>query len=198
MESKKLDQWIKIGIGLLLGALAWVIFTTLQEPLIVEGSQAPKFAVKADNGATLTPTDFGGKLLLLNFWASWCGPCVEEAPSLKQLSEQFRSAGLVVFGVSVDRKEAAYTDFLKRFQLGFPTYRDAVQELSYRYGSYKFPETYLIDRNGKVMMKIIGSPGQGGVMVTVDRNGTEAQTQLASPQKSWMDPAVVSAIQRLL
>jgi len=198
MEAKKVDQWIKIGIGVLLGALAWVIFTTLQEPLIVEGSQAPKFTIKSDTGATLTPTDFGGKLLLLNFWASWCGPCVEEAPSLKQLSEQFRSAGLVVVGVSVDRKESAYADFLKRFQLGFPNYRDPAQELSYRYGSYKFPETYLIDRSGKVMMKIIGSPGQGGMMVTVDRNGTETQTQLASPEKSWMDPAVVNAVQRLL
>jgi len=175
MESKKIDQWIKIGIGVLMGVLAWVIISTLQEPKIVEGSEAPKFAVKADNGATLTPTDFGGKLLLLNFWASWCAPCVEEAPSLNQLSEKFKPAGLVVLGVSIDRKESQYAAFLKRFPPGFAMFRDPQQDLSYRYGTYQVPESYLIDRSGKVVLKVIGAP-----------------------EKGWMDPDVVSTIQRLM
>lgn len=175
MKARKIDQWIKIGIGVLLAGLAWVIFSTLQEPLIVEGSQAPKFAVRSDSGTLLTPTEFGGKLLLLNFWASWCAPCVDEAPSLNQLSERLKPAGLVVLGVSVDHKEAAYKDFLTHFRLGFPTYRDPRQNLSFQYGSYKFPESYLIDRNGKVVMKIIGAP-----------------------EKGWMDPELVASIQHLL
>ena len=198
MQSVKLDRFLRLGICALAAILVFVIYTAIHEHVVVAGDTAPDFVITADNGRSVSVPNFGGKVLVLNFWASWCGPCVEEAPSLKQLSEQFRSAGLVVVGVSVDRKESAYADFLKRFQLGFPNYRDPAQELSYRYGSYKFPETYLIDRSGKVMMKIIGSPGQGGMMVTVDRNGTETQTQLASPEKSWMDPAVVNAVQRLL
>jgi len=198
MQAKKMDQWLKVAIGVLLAGLAWLIVVTLREPAVVEGSEAPKFAIRADNGAQLTPTDFGGKLLLLNFWASWCAPCGEEAPWLNQLSEQLKSAGLVVLGVSVDAKEPRYTDFIKRFQLAFPNYRDPKQDLSFRYGTYKIPETYLIDRTGKVAMKIIGSPGQGGVIVTVDRDGHENQTQLASPERSWMDPAVVNMVQRLL
>jgi cytochrome c biogenesis protein CcmG, thiol:disulfide interchange protein DsbE len=175
MENKKLDQWIKIGIGVLLVGLAWVIISTLQEPVIVEGVQAPKFAVRSDNGTLLTPTDFGGKLLLLNFWASWCAPCVEEEPSLNQLSQRFKPAGLVVLGISVDHKEAAYRDFIKRLGVDFHTYRDPEQDLSFRYGSYKFPESYLIDRSGKVVLKIVGAPERG-----------------------WMDPDLVSSIQRLL
>ncbi len=175
MESKKIDLWIKVGIGLLMGVLAWVIISTLHEPKIMEGSEAPKFTVKADNGQTLTPTDFGGKLLLLNFWASWCGPCVEEAPSLEQLSEKFKPAGLVVLGVSVDRKESQYAAFLKHFRPEFAMYRDPLEDLSYRYGTYQFPESYLIDHNGKVVLKVIGAP-----------------------EKGWMDPDVVATIQRLL
>lgn len=198
MHAKKIDQWLKIGIGALLVGLGWLIVATLREPAVVEGAQAPKFVVRADSGSQFTPTEFGGKLLLLNFWASWCAPCVEEAPSLNQLSEQLKPAGLVVLGVSVDGKEPRYADFVKHFHLGFPTYLDTKQDISFRYGTYKFPETYLIDRSGKVALKIIGSPGQGGVLVTVDREGHENQTQLTSPEKAWMDPAVVHMIQRLL
>jgi cytochrome c biogenesis protein CcmG, thiol:disulfide interchange protein DsbE len=198
MQPKKIDHWLKLAIGVMLASLGWLIVVTLREPAVVEGSQAPTFAVRADNGTQVTPTDFGGKLLLLNFWASWCAPCAEEAPWLNQLSEQLKPAGLVVLGVSVDAKETRYADFIKRFQLGFSNHRDPKQDLSFRYGTYKIPETYLIDRSGKVALKIIGSPGQGGVLVTVDSEGHENQTQLASPDKSWMDPAVVSMIQRLL
>jgi cytochrome c biogenesis protein CcmG/thiol:disulfide interchange protein DsbE len=175
MKSAKTDRWIKIAIGVLLAGLAWVIVSTLQEPVIGEGSQAPGFTIQADSGTRLTQADFGGKLLLLNFWASWCGPCVEEAPSLNQLTEQLRPAGLVVLGVSVDHKEAAYQEFLKRMRVQFQTYRDPEQDLSFRFGSYKFPESYLIDRHGKVVMKIVGAP-----------------------EKGWMDPELVSSIQRLL
>src|SRR5271166_1058250 len=173
MESKKIDQWIKIGIGVLMGVLAWVIISTLQEPKIVEGSEAPKFAVKADNGATLTPTDFGGKLLLLNFWASWCAPCVEEAPSLNEFAKTFKNAGVVVLGVSVDRKEPLYENFVKRFNVSYPTARDPEENLSYRYGTYKIPESYIIDRNGKVVRKYAGLPERDGQAI------------------SWMDPELV-------
>jgi cytochrome c biogenesis protein CcmG, thiol:disulfide interchange protein DsbE len=198
MRSKKVDQWLKTGIGLLLAGLGWLIVDTLREPAIVEGSQAPKFAIRADSGTEVTPANFGGKLLLLNFWASWCAPCVDEAPSLNQLSEQLKPAGLVVVGISVDGKEQRYAEFVKHFQLGFPTFLDSKQDISFRYGTYKVPESYLIDRSGKVALKVIGSPGQGGVLVTVDRDGRENQMQLTSPEKSWMDPAVVNMVQRLL
>src|ERR1700688_4045936 len=93
MQVKKIDQWLKVAIGVLLAGLAWLIVVTLREPAVVEGSEAPKFAILADNGVRLTPTDFGGKLLLLNFWASWCAPCTEEAPWLNQLGEQLKPAG---------------------------------------------------------------------------------------------------------
>jgi len=169
MTQNKVDQGIKIAIGVLLLGLAWVIVGSMHERIVDVGDSAPKFTVKTESGAKVSATDFGGKLLLLNFWASWCPPCVEEAPSLNQLQKTLAPSGLVVLGVSIDQKDGPYKDFLKRFNIAFPTSRDPEQDISYAYGTYKVPESYLIDRSGKVLQKYIGG-------------------------ENWIDPQIVNEI----
>ena len=73
------------------------------------------------NGQTVSAKDFGGKLLILNFWATWCQPCVQEAPSLDMLERQLGPKGLVVLGVSVDKDQKAYQEFLARFHVSYLT-----------------------------------------------------------------------------
>ena len=126
------------------------------EPLKV-GDKAPDFTVTADNGQTFTVHNFNGKLLLLNFWATWCAPCVEEVPSLNQLARQLGPQGLVVLGVSVDKDPNAYKNFLQHFPVSFQTARDPDEKVNLKYGTIQFPESYLIDRNGKVVEKFISA-----------------------------------------
>src|ERR1035438_7857954 len=121
-------------------------------------------------------TNFGGKVLILNFWASWCAPCVQEIPSLNQIQKMFASQGLVVLGVNVDSKEELYRKMLQRFQVTFQTVRDPQENINYQYGTYKVPESYIIDRNGKVLQKYAGLP---------DVNGE---------WKVWTDPQIVSYV----
>ena len=137
------------------------------------GDQAPNFKITTDDGRTVTPANFGGKVLVLNFWASWCAPCVSEAPSLEAFERQMGPQGVVVVGVSIDTNEKRYRQFLDRFRITFPTARDPEANLSASYGTFLIPETYVIDSTGKVRLKIIS-----------DQN--------------WMDPDFVTRVKAML
>jgi len=110
-----------------------------------------------DDDLPITASNFGGKLLVLNFWATWCPPCVEEMPSLDQFQRRFASSGVVVLGVSVDKDEKLYRDFLAKARVSFLTARDPDNKINAEYGTLKFPETYIIDARGKVVRKIISN-----------------------------------------
>lgn len=180
MTHSKVDFAIKGTIGALLVALGLVIVYSIEEHIVGVGDTAPNFSITTSSGQTVTPRNFGGKVLVLNFWASWCAPCVEEAPSLNQFAKTFKDSGVVVLGVSVDRNEQLYDKFVKRFGVQYPLARDPEQNLSYRYGTYKIPESYIIDRNGKVVRKYAGLPERDGQAI------------------SWMDPELVGFVRSLL
>ena len=119
------------------------------------GTAAPDFTVQdADRKVSLR--ELQGQVVVLNFWATWCAPCVEEMPSLVQLQQRFKDKGLTVVGISIDVDGNAYHKFLKDYKVDFLTVRDPDQKTSNLYGSFKWPETYIIDRKGIVRRKFIG------------------------------------------
>ena len=100
--------------------------------------------------------DLRGKVVLLNFWFSSCPPCVEEAPSLDALQRKIAPLGGTVLGVSVDDNQDAYDQFLKTYNVDYPTYRDPSKQIPLSYGTTMYPETYVINRDGRIDSKIIG------------------------------------------
>ena len=120
------------------------------------GSPAPDFAVQ-DADRKVEIRVFRGKIVLLNFWATWCAPCVEEMPSLVQLQQRMKDKGVTVVAVSVDVDNDAYHKFLVDHKIDLLTVRDPDQKANNLYGTFKFPETYIIDRNGIVRRKFIGA-----------------------------------------
>src|ERR1700676_5567406 len=152
MQSVKIDRFLRAGIGLLLIALVSAIYAGIHEHIVVAGDTAPGFTITADNGRSVSLASFGGKLLVFDFWASWCPPCVQETPSLSQFARGFAGKGVVVLGISVDTDEKAYKTFLQTYNPGFLTARD--QKMHEDYGTYVYPETYIIDASGKVVQKI--------------------------------------------
>jgi cytochrome c biogenesis protein CcmG, thiol:disulfide interchange protein DsbE len=119
------------------------------------GTVAPDFTVQdADRSVRLD--QFRGKIVVLNFWATWCPPCVAEVPSLVQMQEKMKSKGVVVLAVSVDEDADAYHQFLKDHDVDLLTVRDPSQKSNDLYGTFKFPETYIIDRRGILRRKFIG------------------------------------------
>ena len=101
-------------------------------------------------------SDLRGKVVVLNFWATWCPPCVEETPSLNKLQQYIESRNALVLGVSVDEYSAAYEKFLKDQGVVFPTFREPTRKLALDYGTPVYPDTYIIDRHGKIARKFYG------------------------------------------
>ena len=123
----------------------------------IAGQQAKDFSVMV-NGKPARLSEFSGKVVVLNFWASYCGSCVEEIPDLDRLQTRIAGRGGVVLGVSVDESCADYLAFLRQHPAAFQTtcQEPATKRLAESYGSFMIPETYVIDRQGKIARKIIG------------------------------------------
>ena len=171
METVKINRLLRAGIGLLAITLVYVIYATIHERIVEAGDTAPEFTVTTDTGRPVSVSHFGGKLLLLNFWASWCQPCVEETPSLSAFAETFKDKGVVVLGVSVDKDEQNYKKFVERFHPAFLVAHDL--KIHENYGTFVYPETYVIDASGRVLRKY-------------------------AEAKNWMDPQTIAEISSLL
>jgi peroxiredoxin len=120
------------------------------------GEAAPDFSLQ-DGSRTIALHDYKGQVVVLNFWATWCPPCVEEMPSLVELQSRLKNKGVTVLAVSTDIDGAAYQKFLKEHKVDLLAVRDPNQVSNSLYGTFKFPETYIIDRQGKLRRKFIGA-----------------------------------------
>jgi cytochrome c biogenesis protein CcmG/thiol:disulfide interchange protein DsbE len=145
-------------IGLILAAAILCAFAAPSyrqgEPSIA-GRKAKDFDFQVA-GRTLRISDMRGKVVILDFWASWCSPCLEEAESLNRLQQEISPRGGVVLGISEDEDADAYEKFLRDNHVRFPTYRDATRKIKESYGTVMIPEIYLIDREGRIARKIVG------------------------------------------
>jgi len=120
------------------------------------GSKAPDFTVQ-DSDHTVTLSQFRGQVVVLNFWATWCPPCIEETPALVRMQSLMKSKGVTVLAVSIDADDAAYHKFLKDYNVNMVTVRDESRKTSDLYGTFGWPETYIIDRQGVIRRKFIGA-----------------------------------------
>jgi len=152
MSSVKADRLLGGLLWVLAAALVGAIYSGIHERVIVEGDTVPEFAITADNGRPVSMPHFGGKLLVLNFWASWCAPCIEETPSLSRLAERYADKGVVVLGIAVDQNEASYRAFLRKYRPAFLTARE--RKLHEEFGTFMYPETYIVGADGTVRRKI--------------------------------------------
>lgn len=119
------------------------------------GSAAKQFSV-TDSDHTVSLSQYRGQVVLVNFWATWCSPCLEELPSLMTLQERMKGRGVAVLGVSIDVDGDAYHRFLKLHDINFVTVRDPEQKVAAMYGTTGWPETYIIDREGVLRRKFVG------------------------------------------
>jgi peroxiredoxin len=142
------------------------------------GAEAPSYAAATLAGDTLRLDDLRGRVVLLNVWATWCIPCVEEMPALQRLHDRLEQEGLSVVAVSVDagspgNGDADVSSFVDRFGLTFTVLRDASGRIEDAFGVAGLPTTFVIDRNGRIHRKVLGA-------------------------REWDDPTLASEIQSLL
>jgi peroxiredoxin len=149
----KTNTALKALIAALTIAFIGVIAYSLRDTSAKEGGKAPAFSITTDTGRRVTANSFGGKVLVLNFWATWCAPCIQEIPSLNEFQKEFAKDGVVVLAVSVDKNPQKYRSFLDHVHVSFDTARDPSANLSAEYGTFQYPESYII-KDGRVMRKL--------------------------------------------
>lgn len=121
------------------------------------GNVAPDFTLTDMQGQQVSLSQFRGKVVVLNFWATWCPPCREEMPSMERLYREFESQGLVMLAVNVEANgKQMVAKFLQKTPHSFPILLDSDNIAQNAYGVFRFPESFIIDRNGVVVEKIIG------------------------------------------
>ncbi len=123
------------------------------------GMPAPDFTLRDLDGKEYRLSEFRGKVVFLNFWATWCPPCRSEIPSLNMLNEKLKGDSFIMMGISIDRDEPEkIRSFSREFGINFIILHDRDGKVSYNlYGITGVPETIIIDKKGKVVMKIIGA-----------------------------------------
>lgn len=149
--------WLKLGIvAVVVGVILSLLWGRRGPKVLAVGNKAPNFTLERVNAGTFTLRDGSHRVTLVNFWATWCPPCVEEAPSLEKFARQMQPLGVRVVGVSVDQNLPDLQKFISSYHLTYPILRDPNQSLAGRFGTHMFPETYIFDRDGRLADKIIG------------------------------------------
>jgi len=170
-----MKRWVRLAIagvtvGGVIGLLAYG-FTRdaryIQSPLV--GRQAPPFTLTVFDGKAISLEDLRGKVVFLNFWASWCVPCRAEAKALEAAWKIYKDRGVVFLGVNIQDKEEDARGFLKEFGITYSNGRDSSGKIAIDYGVWGIPETFFIDRQGRITYKHAGALGVPVITAKLER-----------------------------
>ena len=163
---------IALGVGLVI-ILALALVSTLglrqaNTPRPEVGQVAPPFALTLFDGKQTRLTDLRGQVVVVNFWASWCIPCIDEAPELEQTWQSYQGKGVVFLGVDYVDTEPKALEFLKKYGISYPNGPDLGSRISYDYRIKGVPETFVVDKAGVVRFVKIGPTTQSELRGVID------------------------------
>lgn len=128
---------------------------TNQQPVI--GKPAPNFKLQSLDGQSISLSDFRGKPVLINFWATWCGPCRIEMPYLQQIYEEWHGKGMVVLTINIGESSSQIKEFMQSQGLSLPVLLDKGGSVAQKYNILGIPTTFFLDKDGVIQDKIIGA-----------------------------------------
>jgi peroxiredoxin len=147
---------VKFSFTITLVLFLSLTFWNIDSSFAKTGSLAPDFSLNDICGKKVTLSQFKGKVVILNFWSIWCGPCLAEMPSLNKLYLELKDKGLVVLAVTEDPAEKPVRSYIKEKGLAFPVLMDKERKVYFKYSLYGIPVSFLVDKKGVIVEKFIG------------------------------------------
>ena len=155
--TRRAGGWL-LGAGVACATLFALFWGSDTPAPVGRGVRAPAFELpRAGGGPPLSAAELRGKVVLVNFWATWCKPCEDEMPAMERLYRKLRGSDFELVAISVDEDAAAVDTFVKRLGLSFPILLDPSKDIASAYQTYRFPESLLVGRDGVVLERYIGS-----------------------------------------
>jgi cytochrome c biogenesis protein CcmG/thiol:disulfide interchange protein DsbE len=157
-------MWRRVLVACVLAAIPVTLLAyglranprSVPSPLV--GKTAPAFALpRLDGAGDMRLADLHGRVVVVNFWASWCVPCREEASDLEAVWRRYRDRGVVVLGINIQDRRNAALEFVTETRSTYPNVVDATGSTSVAYGIYGVPETFVVDRHGQIRAKQVGA-----------------------------------------
>jgi DsbE subfamily thiol:disulfide oxidoreductase len=122
----------------------------------VEDSPAPSFSMETLDGSTVSLDEMRGDIVVINFWATWCLPCRQEAPAFRRLSEEYESKGVRFLGINERDDRASAQTFVREFRLDYPSVFDPSGSLAFDFELYAMPTTFVVDPDGVIRYRFVG------------------------------------------
>lgn len=172
-------RWVAVGVAVVVAALVFALASFLGGPPAAQrtaadspllGKPAPAFSLGTISGhRTISSAAMAGHTVVVNFWASWCLECQEEAPILEAFYRRWRSSGVDLVGISFEDTTAAERAFVRHYQVSWPLALDRTGQVGLRYGVFGIPETYVVSPGGVVVAKLVGRLAPGQLDQVLDR-----------------------------
>jgi len=140
----KLAVW-----GVLCAVLGGVVIVPAASALDA-GAKMPEIGLKDLSGKTVDLAALSGKVVIVDFWATWCAPCKEELPELEKFHKKYAAKGLAIVGVSIDKEAGVVKPFLDKLKISFPVVHDGAHSLAGKYSPPRMPSSYIVDKKGIV------------------------------------------------
>lgn len=150
-KHRKWIQGIILTAFLLIGGYTIGSSLFAEDNIPREGSTAPDFALTGLDGNTYKLSEFRGKPVIVNFWGSWCDPCIREMPAMQRQYDKWKDSGLIVLGLNLDESRVTVQSFVKQTGVTFPILFDKDLLMRDRYAVRYYPTTFFIDQTGKIV-----------------------------------------------
>lgn len=158
--KKRRRYWIRVGVlTVFVALLGFALYQTVvgnRPEVLREGDNAPNFTLETMDGDSVSLVDYKGKGVLINFWASWCGPCRREMPAIERRYQKYKDSGFAVLAVNVGESEVSARGFVRSQQLSFPILLDREKQVTKLYHVGSLPHSVFIKPDGTIAKIVIG------------------------------------------